>query len=414
MKAFTDRNPRKIGFVALAVMAGIVGAVLLLNRSVFSSTYPIRARFADAAGIGPGAKVLVAGVPVGSVGAVTLDGNGVVMHLNIDHGVVLPAHTSAAVKVETLLGVVDVTLQPTSGWHHPLHPGALITTTAVPVQVYQLQNTAGKLANESDVAALNSVVVNLAAVTKGKQVEVGKIIDGLAKLTTTVDVRRGEVGQLLQSADSLSSTLQSRETDLSSMIANLSTVVDGLAQHSGDLGALIDNTEAVAAQTSSLIGGNQPQLDSLLKNLHVALNVLAAHQLDLAQGVAYLASGVRGFSSIGYSGPADTPNSWANIFTNPVGLSGGYGALGPCGAFDQALNVALGPDPLACNQQTGPLPGASAPAASSAPAQGVAGGGSRGGSPNAPGGGAGAASAAPDDGVDGLASLFGAVAGGAP
>jgi hypothetical protein len=49
--------------------------------------------------------------------------------------------------------------------------------------------------------------------------------------------------------------------------------------------------------------------------------------------------------------------SWGNIFVNPASLTNTFGIIGPCGTLDQVLNQVLGPDPAACDQQTGPLPG---------------------------------------------------------
>jgi len=119
----------------------------------------------------------------------------------------------------------------------------------------------------------------------------------------------------------------------------------------------------------TLVGTNQPQLQGLVSHLDSVLGVLSDHQLDLAQGVSSLASAVTGFSSVGYSGPQDTPNSWANIYTNLVGTSGVYSVLGACGALDDVLDEALGPDPLPCDERSGPLASdAAAPAASTSTA----------------------------------------------
>ena len=63
----------------------------------------------------------------------------------------------------------------------------------------------------------------------------------------------------------------------------------------------------MAQQTSQLVGQNQPQLNSLLPNLHSVLGVVSQHQLDLAEGLSYLASGLKGFASVGYSGPNELP-----------------------------------------------------------------------------------------------------------
>jgi phospholipid/cholesterol/gamma-HCH transport system substrate-binding protein len=382
MKAFADRNPRRIGAVALVVMALIVTGVIVLNKGLFSSTYPVEARFSNAAGIGKGTQVLLAGVPVGSVGNVRLAGNSVIATLEVNDGTVLPHDTAAAVQVQTLLGLEDVALEPLGGWAHPLRSGALINNTSVPVQIYQLQNAAGHLLTKTDTKALNTLVEQLASVTQGKQVQVKEIVDGLAALTTTVDQRAGAVSQLIDSANTVSSTLAAHDQDLLGLIDNLNTVVAGLSAHSGQLGSLIDNIEQMAAETSQLIGTNSPQLNAMLQNLHSVLGVISQHQLDLAEGLSYLASGIKGFASVGYSGPSDYPNTWANVFTNPVTLAGAFGVLGPCGALDQALNVVLGPDPLACADQTGPLPS---------------------GSSGAPAG--------PSSGAGGLSQLFGPLAG---
>ena len=360
MKSFTERDPRLIGAVGLVVAAALVLGVLVLNRSVFVPSYTIHARFPDAAGIGKGAAVTVAGVQVGTVSAVHVDGNAVVTDLAINHGVVLPSQTSAAIEVQTVLGVLDVTLEPQTGWAHPLANGALITQTSVPVEFQDLQNTAGNLLQHSDVAAFNRMLSALQAITQGRQAQVAAIISGLDKFTGAVDSRRTQVGSLIDAANTLASTVAARDQQLASLVDNLASVVNGLADHSTQLSTLIANTEAVAAQTSTLVGQNQPQLQGLISHLTSVLAVVQQHQMDLAQGVSYLATAVKQFSSIGYSGPSDTAQTWGNIYANLVGASGTYGVLGNCAALDSALDEVLGPDPTPCDGRTGPPVGSSA------------------------------------------------------
>jgi phospholipid/cholesterol/gamma-HCH transport system substrate-binding protein len=411
MKAFTERRPRVLGGVAVLVMAVLVIAIIFLNRNIFNSGYQVSARFSNAAGIGSGTDVLVAGVKVGTVTGVKVDGNAVDATMSINHGTVLPHHTLASVQVETLLGVVDVALQPVSGWSSPLRPDAMITNTSVPVEFYQVQNTAGHLLTQTNAKALNNIIESLATITQGKQQQVAQIIKGLGALTTTVDQRSGEVSQLIDSANTVSSTLNSRDQQLTSVLDNLNTVTGGLANQSGDLASLINNIDQMATQTNSLVGQDRPQLNSLLQNLHQVLGVVSTHQVDVAQGVSYLGAALKGFASVGYSGPNNTPNTWANIYTNVVTLPGGFGVLGPCGALDQSLTAALGPDPLPCSDQTGPLPGGS----SSSPQSGGAAGTSSGSGSGASGSSSGSAStstSAPNSGAGGLSQLLGPVLGG--
>ena len=330
------------------------------------------------------------------------------VQMNINRGVVLPERTAASIDVQTLLGLIAVRLEPESGWAKPLRSGAMITSTTVPEQFYQLQNTAGNLLAKSDAVALNKVITDLAAVSKGKEAQVAAIISGLSKFTGVLDARRSELSSLIDAATSLSSTLAESDHQLVQLVGNLYVVVSGLAQHSGSLAALVQNIDAVATQTAGVIGANRPQLDSLLTNLSSVLSVVSRHQVDLAEGVAYLGSAVKGFSSIGYSGQANTPNTWANVFVNTLGTAGAYGVIGPCGALDQALNLALGPDPLPCSEQTGPpvRAGSSAGGAGGAGAGSVGSvGGGTGGSGAGGAGGAGSVGGGTGEGEP-LPSLF--------
>ncbi len=369
MKAFTERNPKLLGLIGMVIMVIAVLAILFLNRSFFTSGYDVTARFPNAAGIAKGTDVMVAGVKVGSVTSVSLHGNAVDAQLSVSHSTVLPHDTTAAIEVETLLGVVDVTLQPVSGWSDPLRSGATITDTSVPTEFYQLQNSAHELLSKSNAKALNSLVESLATITKGKQTQVAQIIEGLGKLTNTVDQRSGQVSQLIDSANTLANTLTARDQQLVSVVNNLNVVSTGLAAHNQDLSNLITNVDAMATQTNSLVGQDSPALNALLASLHSDLTVVGQHQDDLAQDVSYLGGALKGFASIAYSG--DATENWANIYANPASLTTAYGFIGPCGTLDQIFNEALGPDPASCDNQTGPLPGAGSNT-SSAPNQGSA------------------------------------------
>lgn len=398
MKSFTERNPKRIGAAVVVVALVAATAVLLLHRSMFTSGYAVAARFPTAAGIASGDAVTLAGVDVGSVSGVHLRGNAVVVDMKVDHGVVLPRRTAAAIEVETVLGVLDVALKPISGWSHPLANGAVITDTSVPVEFQNLQDTSGKLLAQSDVTAFDQVLTAVEDIARGKAAQVASIISGLDRFTGVVDARSSQVSDLIDAANTLSATVASRDRQLSSVVTSLDQVVSGLASRSSDLAALIRQTDQLATQTASLVGQNQPQIQLLLDHLHAVLGVVATHQEDLAQGIAYLDSGITGFAAIGYSGVNNTPNHWGNIYVTLLGSSGVNSVLGSCGVVDQVLNKILGPDPLPCSEQSGPPVTSTSPSTSSSPGSSStgtssAGSGQRAGANSGGGGSAGSSSA---------------------
>lgn len=350
--SFTERNPVVIGSVAVVVVLVFVFGAIFLNRNVLGGGTSVTARFASAAGLRSGDQVLLAGVPVGTVLSLDEHGDHVFAHLRIKGSAQLPVDSSATIEVETLLGQLAVKLVAGNDWNHLVHSGFTITNTSVPVEFQQLQNATGPLLAQSNGPALNQLLGDLAAVTKDKQSQVAQIIAGLDKLTTTVSQRQAQVSELIDASNQVAGALQSREQQLVSVIDNFNTVLAGLSQRQAQISELIKNTQSVADQTASLVGANRSRLDNLLSVLQDDLNVVAAHQVDLAQGVSYLASAIQGFASIGYSGPANTPNSWANVYTNL--LNGADAVYGSCGYLDQALDAALGPDPAPCSARTGP------------------------------------------------------------
>jgi len=349
---FTERNPVVIGAVAVALIAAFVLSAITLNKNILGGGTSVTARFSNTAGLRSGDQVLMAGVPIGTVVSLDQEGAYVYAHLRVGGSVQIPADSSATIEVETLLGQLAVKVEAGQDWSHLLRAGATITDTSVPVEFQQLQNATGPLLAQSNGPALNQLLGDLAAVTKDKQAQVASIISGLDKLTSTIDQRQAEVSVLIDASNQVAGALASRDQQLVATIDNFDTVLTGLSQRSAAISALIKNTEAAANQTSSLVGANRARLDDLLANLQSDLNVVAAHQIDLAQGVSYLASAIQGFASIGYSGPANYPNSWANVYTNL--LNGGDAVYGNCGYLDQALDAALGPDPTPCANRTGP------------------------------------------------------------
>ncbi len=359
MKSFTERNPIVIGIVVIALIAAAVTGALVLNAGVFKGRYTVSARFADAAGLRPGDRVRVAGVPSGEVASVHEEDGQVEVTMRVDDGVELSGDTRAAVVVETVLGTKTVKLETGDDWDHPLGDGDVITETETPVEVLDLQNIGTRLFTESDGAAFDDLIDSLNQITADKRSDVRHIVRGVNRLTSELNSRDQEARDLFDSAETLTRTLADRDDDLADAVDDLNVVIGDLADRRQELETLLEQTSEAAGRLADLVGDNRPQLDAVLDDLHSTLEVIGRHQVDLAAGVGYLGAALEGFSSIGYSGPDNTPNEWGNIFTQLIGPVSPDGIMGACGPFDRALDLAFGPDPLPCDQREGPLPNTS-------------------------------------------------------
>ncbi|HEX2575965.1 MAG TPA: MCE family protein [Aquihabitans sp.] len=357
MRSFTERNPLVIGIVVIVVIAVGTASALLLNGGFFKDRYAVKAIFADTAGLRSGDKVRVAGVLSGQVDGIEQRGGKVEVRLLVDDGIELPRDTSAEIVVETLLGSKYVRLVPGGDWSATLDGDSVITETRTPTEVLDLQNTGTPLLEDTDAEAIDDLLGKIDRISEGQRGNVSDIIGGLNQLTTAINERQTEARRLIDSTRTVSATLTGRDQDLLAAIDDLNIVLDGLARRRAQLVTLLQDTAATARGTADLVEANRPEIDAILDELQADLEIVGRRQGELAASLAGLSNAVEGFSSIGYSGPDDFPNTWANMYTQLLGPLGPDALFGSCGLLDDAFDVVLGPDPIKdCEARTGPLP----------------------------------------------------------
>jgi phospholipid/cholesterol/gamma-HCH transport system substrate-binding protein len=374
MKSFTERNPVILGGIVVALIATFTAGALMLNSGALADRYTVRARFSDSAGITPGSQVKVAGITSGAVRSVRQEGSQVEVVLGVDAGIELPSDTRADIVVDTLLGSKSVRLVTGDEWDDLLQEDAVITDTSTPTEALDLQNIGAPLLEETDGEAIDSLIDTVLTITEGKRNDVTDILDGLEDLAVTVNTREEEARGLIDATRTLTETLDARDEELLDAVDDLNVVVGVLVERRAELVELLRQTTEAATRIGDLVEGNQPELDRILDELHADLEIVGRHQVDLAQSVALVSSALQGFASVGYSGAEETPNQWANLYTQLLGPIGPDILLGSCGALDTALDLALGPDPLTdCDARTGPVGGSPGPGQ---PGSGGTGGGS--------------------------------------
>lgn len=140
----------KIGLWAIALLIAIALAVSFLHPASFvSKQYTIYATFSDARGLRSGAKVFFAGVRVGDVKAVDIDGDHAKVTLAIDDGTNIPKDASFSIAKQGLVGALYVGID---GGHSDagfLSPGDT-AQEASGTDMMPLINKAGKLLKTMD------------------------------------------------------------------------------------------------------------------------------------------------------------------------------------------------------------------------------------------------------------------------
>jgi phospholipid/cholesterol/gamma-HCH transport system substrate-binding protein len=350
--SFLERNQRVIGGIALFLVVVGTALALLLQGGLLTPTYRVTAMFPDAAGVRPGDRVTVAGLPAGTVKEVAIQQGMVAIELGVEDGIELPRDSRAEIVVETLLGRQSVALVPGRS-ESLLRHGHLIPAerTITPVDITELNDISVGLLEASDADALETFMDEVTKITGRSTDDIRALITGLEDVTAAVDARSRELAGLLDSLHTLARTFGERDDRIVSLIDNLNQVLGNLAERQEELEALLVSTQGASNETADLVERNRVLLDATLLSLHRDLEILDRHQGDLAAGIAYLEQAVRGYSSVGYS--QNTPNEWANIFVQQVGPAGIDALIGQCGLVDQLFDHYFGAN---CRQASGSSP----------------------------------------------------------
>ncbi|MGB0343924.1 MAG: outer membrane lipid asymmetry maintenance protein MlaD [Coraliomargarita sp.] len=120
-----------IGLAAVLFLTLQVGGASLFGKE----SYLLHAQFNSAAGVNPGSRVEIAGVRVGTVKQIDLNGDFYArVTLEINGGIELDDDTIASVKTSGLIGDRYINLMP-GGSGLALEPGDLILDTESPLDI---------------------------------------------------------------------------------------------------------------------------------------------------------------------------------------------------------------------------------------------------------------------------------------
>lgn len=297
MKPFRERNPVPIGAIGLLIIAALV--LLAFNASklpFIGGGQSVHADFRNASNLVPGDDVRVAGVKVGKVDSVQLDGNMVRVGMTVDSGMNLDNATRADVKIKTLLGQMYVALTPSGT--QSLKGDIPLSRTSTPLDVIQAFQGLGGEAGQIDTGKLAQAFNTLATTFKDTPPYVHSSLTGLARLSHSVASRNNEIQALLHDANGVTTTLASRDTQVRQLIDDSSLILETVYQQRAVIHKLLIDTSAVAKQLSGLVHENRALLGPALANLRTTLNILNAHQKQLRQTIHLAAPFVRDFTDV--------------------------------------------------------------------------------------------------------------------
>jgi phospholipid/cholesterol/gamma-HCH transport system substrate-binding protein len=281
-----ERNQVLVGAVGLLVLA-LVGLVAY-NADALplvggGTTYS--ANFTEAAGLRPGNEVRVAGVKVGKVTGVSLDGAQVKVSFRVRHTWIGDAST-AAIGIRTLLGEKYLAVDPLGS--RKQDPGTRIpkSRTTSPYDVTQAFNGLGHTLGSLDTKQLAASFQTISDTFKDTPASVRSAATGLSSLSRTISSRDAQLADLLSGSKQLTKTLSDQNGRFQTLISDGDLLLGEIQKRRDAIHSLLTGTEDLSTQLSGLVADNTRQLAPTLDALDRVTSVLLTNQSSLDQALA--------------------------------------------------------------------------------------------------------------------------------
>jgi phospholipid/cholesterol/gamma-HCH transport system substrate-binding protein len=327
MRSFRSRNPIPIGATGLVVL------VLAVTVAMFSDDLPIigggttySAEFSEAAGLKPDDEVRIAGVKVGKVSDVELDGDRVVVTFKVKDAWV-GDRTSAAIKIKSVLGQKYLALDPDGS--EVLNPSDRIPRerTAAPYDVLEAFRGLAETTNQIDTAQLAQSFEVISKTFDHTPNDVRGALNGLSRLSKTISSRDDQLAQLLDNTKQISQTLADRDQEVVRLLSDGNLLLDEVSKRRDAIATLLTGTKTLATQLQGLVDDNDRQLGPVLTSLDQLTGMLQRNQDSLGRGIKNLAPFVRLFNNaVGNGRWFD--NYICGLLPPPIGTVNQEGCLG--------------------------------------------------------------------------------------
>lgn len=287
---------------------GVVIAILVVAVGQSFSSVPILfaqptyyAEFADSAGMNPGDKVRIAGVDVGRVQSLEIDGDHVLIGFTVGQRTI-GTQSRLAIRTETILGRRLLSVQPHGD--EVLATGGVVpvSQTTTPYQLYDAVADATSIAQGWNIQSVKQSLKVLSETIDQTYPNLSDALDGIARFSDTIGQRDEQFKQLLANANSIAKVLGQRSGQVNQLLVHAQTLIAAVNDRGRAIDYLLSNISLFSQQFTGFINDN-PNLNAVLQQLRTVSEVLVNRKQELADILTTAAKFVGALAESLASGP---------------------------------------------------------------------------------------------------------------
>ena len=248
MRTLEPANRKRIGLMGLIVTVMVVGVGQTLTSTPQLFAEPSYfGQFTDSGQLNKGDKVRIAGVDVGDVEAIKIDGDHVVMKFSTG-GNTIGTESRLAIKTDTILGKKVLEIEPRGA--QTLRPDGTLPLgqSTTPYQIYDAFFDVTKAAAGWNIDTVKQSLNVLSQTIDQTYPHISAALDGVAKFSDTIGKRDEQVTHLLAQANKIASILGDRSQQVDRLFVNANNLLAAFNERSQAISALLSNVATFSAQ----------------------------------------------------------------------------------------------------------------------------------------------------------------------
>ena len=288
-----------MGIIILVLVLGVGQSFASVPMLFASPTY--FAQFSDTGGINTSDKVRIAGVDVGRVRSMKIDGDKVVIGFSLG-GTEIGTESRASIRTDTILGRRNIEIEP-RGTKALRSNGVLpLGQTTTPYQIYDAFFDVTKAASGWDTQTVKRSLNVLSETIDQTYPHLSAALDGVARFSDTIGKRDDQIKQLLANANKIAGILGNRSQQINQLLVNAQSLLAAINQRNYAVSMLLERVSQFSEQVKGFIDDN-PNLNHVLEQLRTISDVLKDRRGDLMQTLTTVAKFVASLGEAVASGP---------------------------------------------------------------------------------------------------------------
>jgi phospholipid/cholesterol/gamma-HCH transport system substrate-binding protein len=303
-KPFRERNPVIIGAMSLAVIAALIlAAFRAQDLPLIGGGETYTAAFTESGGLKPDDPVRIAGVRVGKVEKIELDGDHVKVTFRVKTDSEFGSETGAAIRVNTLLGAMYLALEPAGSGQLNADKEIPVERTSSPYDVVKAFSGLADTAQEIDTDRLAQSMTTLADLSRNTPEEFRAALSGVSRLSSNIAEKNERIGELLSNLQRVSAVLNDRDEDIVSLMRESDTLFQALVARREAVHNLLVSSSTLSNELSALVRQSRADLKPALTQLNDVVGILNKNEENIDNSLRLMAPFYRVFTNTLGNGP---------------------------------------------------------------------------------------------------------------